>query len=40
MEILERAFDGVTAKRAVHICYGYGTEVVLKWKDANTDWSH
>jgi len=40
MEILERAFDGVRAKRAVHICYGYGTEVVLKWKNANTDWSH
>ena len=40
MEILERVFDGVGAKRAVHICYGYGTEVVLKWKNANTDWSH
>ena len=40
MEILERAFDGVRAKRAVHICYGYGAEVVLKWKNANTDWSH
>jgi 5-methyltetrahydropteroyltriglutamate--homocysteine methyltransferase len=40
METLERAFDGVTAKRAVHICYGYGTEVVLKWKNANKDWSH
>ena len=40
MEMLERAFEGVSAKRAVHICYGYGTEVVLKWKNANTDWSH
>ena len=40
LEILERAFDGVTAKRAVHICYGYGTEVVLNWKKANDDWSH
>ena len=40
LEILERAFDGVTAKRAVHICYGYGTEVVLRWKNANMDWDH
>lgn len=37
---LERAFQGVTAKRAVHICYGYGTPVVLKWKQSNTDWGH
>ena len=40
MEMLEKSFEGVSAKRAVHICYGYGTEVVLKWKNANTDWSH
>ncbi len=40
LEVLERAFDGVTAKRAVHICYGYGTEVVLNWKRSNQDWSH
>lgn len=40
LETLERAFEGVTAKRAVHICYGYGTEVVLNWKNANQDWSH
>ena len=30
----------MTAKRAVHICYGYGTEVVLNWKKVNDDWSH
>lgn len=40
LAVLEQAFEGVTAKRAVHICYGYGTEVVLKWKSANSDWSH
>lgn len=40
LAILEKAFEGVTAKRAVHICYGYGTEVVLNWKTANQDWSH
>jgi 5-methyltetrahydropteroyltriglutamate--homocysteine methyltransferase len=37
---LERAARGVTAKRAVHICYGYGTPDVKRWKSANTDWSH
>lgn len=40
LEVLERAFVGVAAKRAVHICYGYGTETVLNWKNANRDWSH
>ena len=40
IEALERAFDGVNAKRAVHICYGYGSPVVLAWKNANRDWSH
>jgi 5-methyltetrahydropteroyltriglutamate--homocysteine methyltransferase len=37
---LERAAHGVTAKKAVHICYGYGTADVKRWKNANTDWSH
>lgn len=37
---LERAFEGVRAKRAVHICYGYGTPLVLAWKTKNTDWGH
>ncbi|HLG68812.1 MAG TPA: methionine synthase, partial [Chloroflexota bacterium] len=23
---------------AVHVCYGYGTDVVLRWKNANTSW--
>lgn len=40
IEALERAFDGVTATRAVHICYGYGVPNVLNWKTGNTDWSH
>lgn len=40
IELLERSFEGVASKRAVHICYGYGTEVVLNWKKGNTDWSH
>ena len=35
---LERAMAGVAAKKAVHICYGYGTPAVLAWKKQNTDW--
>jgi 5-methyltetrahydropteroyltriglutamate--homocysteine methyltransferase len=37
---LERAAEGVAATKAVHICYGYGTEDVRRWKTANRDWSH
>jgi 5-methyltetrahydropteroyltriglutamate--homocysteine methyltransferase len=40
METLEQAMDGVRARKAVHICYGYGTPTVLAWKSANTDWGH
>jgi 5-methyltetrahydropteroyltriglutamate--homocysteine methyltransferase len=40
IEVLERAMQGLTVKKAVHICYGYGTEVVLKWKTQNQDWGH
>src|SRR6266498_280659 len=32
--------DGVRARKAVHICYGYGTPAVLAWKTTNTDWGH
>jgi 5-methyltetrahydropteroyltriglutamate--homocysteine methyltransferase len=37
---LERAAQGVGVTKAVHICYGYGTPDVKRWKSANTDWSH
>jgi 5-methyltetrahydropteroyltriglutamate--homocysteine methyltransferase len=37
---LERAARGVGATTAVHICYGYGTELVKQWKAQNRDWSH
>jgi 5-methyltetrahydropteroyltriglutamate--homocysteine methyltransferase len=40
IEALEACMDGVTATRAVHICYGYGTPTVLAWKTKNTDWGH
>jgi 5-methyltetrahydropteroyltriglutamate--homocysteine methyltransferase len=39
IEALERAIDGVAARKAVHICYGYGTESVLAWKHLNSDWN-
>jgi 5-methyltetrahydropteroyltriglutamate--homocysteine methyltransferase len=40
IEALEQCMDGVTARKAVHICYGYGTALVLAWKNQNTDWRH
>jgi 5-methyltetrahydropteroyltriglutamate--homocysteine methyltransferase len=40
IEVLERAMRGVTVKKCVHICYGYGTDAVLAWKTKNTDWGH
>lgn len=40
MEALERAAAGVTATKAIHICYGYGTPDVKRWKSGNRDWSH
>jgi 5-methyltetrahydropteroyltriglutamate--homocysteine methyltransferase len=40
IEALEACMNSVSAKRAVHICYGYGTPAVLAWKTKNTDWGH
>ena len=40
IEALEQCMDGVAARKAVHICYGYGTPAVLAWKTRNTDWGH
>jgi 5-methyltetrahydropteroyltriglutamate--homocysteine methyltransferase len=40
IEALEQCLDGLTARKAVHICYGYGTPAVLAWKTKNTDWGH
>jgi 5-methyltetrahydropteroyltriglutamate--homocysteine methyltransferase len=40
IEVLERAMQGVTVKKCVHICYGYGVEGVLAWKTQNTEWGH
>ncbi len=37
---LERAMAGIEARKAVHICYGYGTPAVLAWKHKNVDWGH
>ena len=40
IEVLEQCMDGVAARKAVHICYGYGTPTVNAWKSQNTDWGH
>ena len=40
IEALDLAIDGVQATKAVHICYGYGTPLVLAWKSTNTNWGH
>ena len=33
IETLERAAEGLKCKTAVHICYGYGIEANIKWKE-------
>jgi 5-methyltetrahydropteroyltriglutamate--homocysteine methyltransferase len=33
VQALERAAQGLTCTTAVHICYGYGIEANVKWKD-------
>jgi 5-methyltetrahydropteroyltriglutamate--homocysteine methyltransferase len=38
IDVLERAAEGVAAKTAVHICYGYGVAHWVEWKASNTDW--
>ena len=36
---LERAAKGLTCKTAVHICYGYGIEANIKWKETlGSEW--
>ncbi len=34
VKTLERAAQGLTCKTAVHICYGYGIEANIKWKES------
>jgi 5-methyltetrahydropteroyltriglutamate--homocysteine methyltransferase len=39
IEALHRAIDGVNAKSAVHICYGYGIKANIDWKATlGTEW--
>ena len=40
IQALEQCAQGVQAKTAVHICYGYGIPAVVEWKSQNTDWGH
>jgi len=36
---LEQAIDGLSCKTAVHICYGYGIEANIKWKETlGSEW--
>ncbi|HVY43288.1 MAG TPA: methionine synthase [Hyphomicrobiaceae bacterium] len=36
---LERAAEGLTCKTAVHICYGYGIDANIKWKETlGSEW--
>ncbi len=36
---LERAAEGLNCKTAVHICYGYGIEANIKWKETlGSEW--
>jgi 5-methyltetrahydropteroyltriglutamate--homocysteine methyltransferase len=38
---LERAANGLRCKTAVHICYGYGIEANIKWKETlGSEWRH
>jgi len=37
VKTLERAALGLTCKTAVHICYGYGIEANIKWKNSLGD---
>ena len=37
VEALERAAQGLTCKTAVHICYGYGIQANVDWKNALGD---
>ncbi len=39
IDALHRAIDGLSCKTAVHICYGYGIEENLKWKETlGSEW--
>lgn len=40
IEALTRACRGVACRMAVHICYGYGIDMVKAWKAKNRDWTH
>ena len=37
VDALHRAIDGLTCKTAVHICYGYGIQENIDWKDGLGD---
>lgn len=39
IDAIHRAIDGLSCKTAVHICYGYGIEENIRWKDTlGSEW--
>ena len=39
IEALHRAIDGISCKTVVHICYGYGIEANIQWKETlGSEW--
>jgi 5-methyltetrahydropteroyltriglutamate--homocysteine methyltransferase len=39
IDALDAAFEGITARKAVHVCYGYGIEANISWKrDLGAEW--
>ena len=39
IDALHRAVEGLSCKTAVHICYGYGIEANIKWKESlGSEW--
>ena len=39
IDAVDMAFDGITVRKAVHVCYGYGIEANVKWKaELGAEW--
>ena len=32
IDAVDMAFEGITARKAIHVCYGYGIDANIKWK--------
>jgi len=39
IDAVDAAFDGITVRRALHVCYGYGIDANIKWKsELGAEW--